>query len=121
MTTPTLVTVAQVNRALRLDLEGDLGDNPSADDGDTDRLEDIEAKIDEATDIVLDYLKMDAAYVEWTADTVPGRVGAAIIMVVDCLLDDTPEKQQMLAGLSGGDRNNPIVALLYRLRDPAMA
>jgi hypothetical protein len=114
---PDLVTVEQVNKALRLDLDMDV----SGDDSDTSRVEDIEAKIEQATDIVLDYLKLDPEYVEWTAETVPGRVSAAIIMVVDCLLDDTPEKLDRLGGLSGGDIHNPIVALLYRLRDPALA
>lgn len=112
-----LVTVAQVDRALRLDLANDLGDG-SSDDGDTSRLEDVELKIVQATDIVLDYIKK--ADDEWTADTVPGRVSAAIIMVVQCLFDDGAQAE-LLAGLAGGDLKNPLVAILYRLRDPAIA
>ena len=53
----------------------------------------------------------------------PGRVSAAIIMGVGCLLDDTEEKMAMLSGLSGTDVDpkNPIAALLWRLRDPTLA
>lgn len=112
-----LVTVEQVNNALRLDL--DLGD-PPAGDGDADRIADIESKIEQATDIVLDYLKMAPDDV-WTIETVPPRVSAAIIIVVRCLLDDSEDSLAMLSGLSGADLSNPIVALLYRLRDPAIA
>lgn len=112
-----LVSVEQVDRALRLDLTNDLGDG-SAEDGDTQRLEDIELKISQATDIVLDYIKK--ADDEWTPETVPGRVSAAIIMVVQCLFDDGA-KAELLAGLAGSDLKNPLVAILYRLRDPALA
>lgn len=117
-----LVTVEQVNNALRLDLEDDVLDS-SGDDADTSRLDDIVLKISQATDIVIDYLKLDPEYVEWTAETVPGRVSAAIIMVIDCLLDDSEQKAAWLAGLQGGspDPRNPIAALLHRLRDPALA
>lgn len=118
----SLVTVARVNVALRLDLDANVTGDDSA-DADLAGLDDIEARIEEATDIVIDYLKMKPEDVEWTAETAPPRVQAAIILVIDCLLDDTPEKMQMLAGLHGAqlDLSNPIVALLYRLRDPAMA
>lgn len=119
---PGLVTVEQVNNALRLGLESDVGD-ASAGDGNISRLDDIVLKIDQATDIVLDFVqpKPDPA---WTLETVPPRVTAAIIVVVRCLLDDTEESLAMLSGLSGmkqPDARNPIAALLWRLRDPSMA
>ena len=120
---PELVTVEQVNNALRLDLGADVID-PSEGESDTSRLDDIELKIAQATDIVLDYIAIDPSYCEWTAETVPGRVSAAIILVVRCLLDDSEESLKMLTGLSGkGDPNltNPIVALLHRLRPLTIA
>lgn len=113
-----LVTVAQVDAALRLNLEADLGD-PSGDGGDDARLQDIELKILQASDIVLDYVTHPDKGT-WTAETAPGRVTAAVILVVKCLFDDAGEAR-LLAGLSGGDLNNPLVALLYRLRDPVLA
>lgn len=117
-----LVTVEQVDNALKLGLAADVGD-PSTGDGDTSRLDDIELKIEQATDIVLDFIqpKPDPA---WTIETVPARVSAAIIIAIRCLLDDTEESLVMLTGLSsmtGPDPKNPIAALLWRLRDPSMA
>ncbi|MGB3445733.1 MAG: hypothetical protein WBA48_03445 [Xanthobacteraceae bacterium] len=117
-----LVTVDQVDKALKLGLAADVGDS-SAGDGDTSRLDDITLKISQATDIVLDFIqpKPDP---EWTIETVPARVTAAIIITVRCLLDDTEESLAMLTGLSGKtgpDPKNPIAALLWRLRDPSMA
>lgn len=103
-----LVTIEQVKSALRIDY----------DDADAD----LELKISQAEDIVLDFMqpKPDPA---WTSDTVPGRVTAAIIIAISCLLDDTEEKMAMLSGLSGTnvDPKNPIAALLWRLRDPTLA
>jgi len=117
-----LVTVSQVDAALKLGLAADIADS-SAGDGDATRLDDIELKISQATDIVLDYIqpKPDPA---WTLETVPPRVTAAIIITVRCLLDDTEESLAMLTGLSGKtgpDPKNPIAALLWRSRDPSLA
>lgn len=104
-----LVTLLQVKSALRI--EGDYADA------------DLELKIRQAEDIVLDFVqpKPDPA---WTAENVPGRVSAAIIIAVNCLLDDTDERLAMLSGLAGTspvDPKNPIAALLWRLRDPTLA
>lgn len=113
-----LVTLDQVNGALNLDLQG------SAPDFTTDeRSASILLKIKQAEDIVLDFVqpKPDPA---WTAETVPGRVSAAIVIAVNCLLDDTDERLAMLSGLSGttpADPRNPIAALLWRLRAPSLA
>lgn len=114
-----LVTVEQVDNALRLNLEADLGD-PSGDDADTSRLDNVTMRIAQATDIVLDYLKIAEEDVTWTTETVPGRVSAAIILVVESLFDDGA-KGEMLKGLANGDLANPVVALLYRSRDPTLA
>lgn len=102
-----LVTLDQVNEALHLDLV----------DGD-ERTADVEMKIAQAEDAVLDYLKKPDH--GWTPETVPPRVTAAIMLLIQSLYDDsaTPE---MISGLGTGDPRNPVVALLYRLRDPAIA
>jgi hypothetical protein len=117
-----LVSLEKVNAALRLDLQ--MVDDPSVEDeGEVERIEDIEAKIAQASDIVLDYVT-HAEKDYWDEDTAPDRVQAATIMVVKCLLDDTEDAALILAGLTGmspPDHKNPIVALLYRLRDPALA
>jgi hypothetical protein len=111
-----LLTVAQVNAALRLDLQG--APSFSTDE----RTPDVELKIKQAEDIVLDFVqpKPNPA---WTAQTVPGRVTAAMIMIIQFLIDDTPEGREAIAGLSGlaNPNNNPIAALLWRLRDPSLA
>lgn len=114
----TLVTLKQVNDALRLDLQGTAPDFV-----DDDRTADITMKIGQAEDIVLDFIqpKPDPA---WTDETVPERVTAAIIMAVSALLDDSEESAAMLSGLSGmtgADPNNRIAALLWRLRKPSLA
>jgi N-methylhydantoinase B/oxoprolinase/acetone carboxylase alpha subunit len=113
-----LVTLAQVNSALRLDLI-----DTTPDFAGDDRTEDIKLKIKQAEDIVLDFIQ-PKPLVAWTENTVPGRVSAAIILAVSCLLDDTDERLAMLSGLSGtipADARNPIAALLWRLRDPSLA
>lgn len=102
-----LVTLEQVNAALHLDLiEGD------------ERTPDVELKISQAEDAVIDYLKKPDH--GWTEENVPGRVSAAVMILVQSLLDDaaTPE---LISGLGTGDPKNPVVALLYRLRDPSLA
>lgn len=113
-----LVTLAQVNGALNLDLQGSAPDF-----GTDERSAAILLKIKQAEDIVLDFVQPKPDPV-WTAETVPGRVSAAIIIAVNCLLDDTDERLAMLSGLAGTspvDPKNPIAALLWRLRDPTLA
>ncbi len=126
MAIPLFVTVEQVNNALRLGLDLDI--DPSGPDADPSRLDDIELKITQAQDIVIDYIKKTEAQIlvlGWTSPTtVAPRVSAAIILTIKCLLDDTEESNAMLSGLSGtieADARNPITALLWRLRDPALA
>ena len=113
MATPQLVTMDQVNLALRLDL-GKSGSPPTYTD---ERTPDIQLKLDQSTDAVLSYLKGMGD--DYTSDTVPPKVTAAIILGVGSLLDDSGA--EMVAGIGKGDPSNPIVALLYDLRDPALA
>ena len=99
-----LVTLEDVRLRLRIDFfDEDL---------------DIDSMILQAEDAVLDYLKVEDD--EWDIDTAPARVKAAILLLVQDLFDNRAEPK-LLPGLAGGQLNNPVVALLYRLRDPAMA
>lgn len=112
-----LVTLAQVNGALKLDLVG--GPTFNTDE----RKSDIELKIKQAEDIVLDWIT-EIPDAPWTDATVPGRVSAAIIMVVGFLLDDESEAAQAaLSALADGTAStkNPVAALLWRLRTPTLA
>lgn len=83
--------------------------------GRTDDLHDemIVRKINEATAIVLDYLKLDAdEYEDATgANDVPVIVGAAIIKMARYLYDQ-PDADPLTEGIQN---------ILHRLRDPAMA
>ncbi|MDX0310556.1 phage gp6-like head-tail connector protein [Sinorhizobium meliloti] len=102
-----VVTLEQVNLALRLDLvEND------------ERIPDINLKIKQAEGAVIGYLKKPDH--GWTEATVPGEVSAAILIVIQSLLDEA-DTGSMLVGLGTGDPKSPVVALLYRLRDPALA
>lgn len=116
----TIVTLSEVNNALKLDL--DINADPSAEQ-DTGRIDDIEAKIAQAQDIVLDYLKNPTGSEYWDDETAPDRVKSACILVIAALMGDDEKQTEMLSALQGGADSlaNPIVALLYRLRDPALA
>lgn len=109
-----LVTIEQVDMALRLDLVKTGSPETYVDE----RIPDVEMKIEEATDIALNYIKKPLDH--WTMGDVPKGVQAAILLIITSLFDDF-QQAEMLKGLSGGDLNNPIVALLYRHRDPALA
>jgi hypothetical protein len=87
--------------------------------GQDDRLPNIELALAQAEDAVLDYLKVLPDPM-WTADDVPPRVSAAIMLIAQSLLDDS-KSAEMLSGLGTSDPKNPAVALLIRLRDPAFA
>lgn len=120
------VTIEQVNRALRLGL--DLEVDPSAETDDGERILDVTLKIDQAQDIIIDYLKytpLKLYNLGWNDGVpVPGNVTSAIILVVRALLDDSADSAEWLSGLAGkspDDGANPIAALLWRLRDPALA
>lgn len=117
MTEP-LITVAQAAAHLRLDLETDGGSPETIIDA---RLPDVQMKMAQATDAVLDYLKIESTSPpKWTEETVPDRVRAAILLTLGSLYDDRDDGK-LIAGLAGSDLSNPIVALLYRLRDPTLA
>jgi hypothetical protein len=123
-----LVTLAQARRHLRLSEEigggsPPSGSPPSAED------EDLQLKIDQATEIILDYIERPADAV-WTAEiaswdsaTVPGSVQAAILLQVGQLWrfrgDDQSNEQ--LPASEHGYLALGVTALLHRFRDPALA
>ncbi len=116
-----LVTIAQVNMALRLGL--DLGAATG------ERYDDIVMKIEQAQDIVLDFVTVTEK-TDWDVDDnthpVPPRVASAVILTVRALLDDSPDGSSAawLSGLSNtipANIANPIASLLWRLRDPTLA
>lgn len=118
-----LVTIAQVDAALKLDIDV----NATPEDRAV-RRADLEFKISQAEDIVIDYIKQpdhewdvgDTTASPSVASNVPGGISAAVIMVISALYDDQA-RADMLSALSGSDLKNPIVGLLYRHRDPSLA
>lgn len=99
------LTLAEADDHLRLDLL-ESGDE---------REDDLQAKIDQAEQIVLDYLKVDGA--EWSGDTLPRPIRAAMLLTLSALWEDRE-------GTGDGDYLRPdgaVTRLLHRFRDPAMA
>lgn len=72
---------------------------------------DIRAKTEEATDIVVDYLKRPDH--GWTEETVPGQVRAAILLTFASLFRNPDGDVDPLS--------DAVRSLLHRLRDPAIA
>lgn len=108
-----LITVQQANDHLRLDMESDDGSPP--DFSEDERFDEVTRKIEEATDIVVSYLKKPDH--GWTAETVPPRVRAAILLALSAIWEDRE-------GTGDGDylrSDGAIARLLVRDRDPAIA
>jgi len=96
-----LITIEQAKQQLRIDFD--------------DQNADLQMKIEQASDIVVDYLKKPDH--GWTETTVPKSVQAAILLVLTALWDDRN-------GDGGGDYlgpDGPVARLLARFRDPAIA
>ena len=108
-----LVSIQDVNDALRLDLASDGASPPTFTD---DRIPEVELKLGQAEDIVLDYLKVAAD--KWDESTVPARVKTAVLLSFEALFDN---RYDLIAALKENNQESPIVAVLWRLRDPALA
>ncbi|HZH10551.1 MAG TPA: head-tail connector protein [Microvirga sp.] len=96
-----LITKDQAKQQLRIDFD--------------DQDADLEMKIEQASEIVIDYLKRPDH--GWTETTVPKPVQAAILLVLTALWDDRD-------GHGDGDYlapDGPVARLLTRFRDPALA
>lgn len=101
--------------------EYDLRFNQNLDPtGQDDRLPNIESGLDEAESIVIDYIK-SRWNEDWTADTLPKGIKSSILMVANALLDGGDRGNAILAGLAENDKDNPVVGMLKRYRDPALA
>lgn len=79
------------------------------------RDEDIAFKAEQASDIIVDYLKTDEA-AAYTIDTVPKPVQAAVLLMLTHLVESRGEDMDRDEHLW-----NAIERLLMRFRDPALA
>jgi len=99
-----LLSLAQAKSHLRIALD------------DSSRDEDIYAKVEEASGIILDYLKIPEAEQTWTEDTVPWHVRSAVKLMLTHLHEHAGDDMTT-------DENlwHAIRRMLERSRDPALA
>lgn len=109
----TVVSIEEINAALRLDLETDGGSPAAFTDA---RLPDVERTLADAEDIVRMYLKVEAT--DWPPDEVPDRFKRAIILTFKALFDDEPD---WISGLHATPAEGPIASLLRFDRVPTLA
>ncbi len=82
-----------------------------------DQDEELALKINDASDIVVDYLKRPDH--GWDVETVPGQVRASVLLVLGALWAQREGVGDNAADL---DPISPtVVSLLRRMRDPALA
>lgn len=114
-----LISIAEADAHLRLDLENDDGSPITYTDA---RLPNVQMKIDQAEAIILNYLKLDefpdpdASPQVWKEGDV-SVVKAAILLLLSALFDDAQGRTVEDYMRAGGT----IPLLLVRLRDPALA
>lgn len=116
---PQFVTLEQANEHLRAGLDAAISESPITDPF----AIDMENKVEEAEAHVLNFLKIALGDLDDSPAPLTGyevNVRSAVLLVLSSLYDDR-EKAEMLSGLGTGNPSNPVVALLYRLRDPAIA
>ncbi len=78
----------------------------------------IQDKLDQAEDIVLDYIGLSTP--EWDETNVPPRVQAAILYVLGDLWEhrgDDDTQQAFFNRIADGELHPRITALLYRMKD----
>lgn len=109
----SVVTIEEINAAVRLDLQDDGGSPVEYTD---DRLLDVEQTLAHAEDIVREFLKVDAT--AWPPDEVPDRFKRAIILAFKALFDDEPD---WITALQASPPGGPIAALLRFDRVPTLA
>ena len=124
-----LVTIAQANAHLRLDLQSENDSPPFASD---ERTADVELKMAQAEGIVVNYLKLDDDGLDLALNGDPNaspvvaptwnardtfNVQAAVLLVLSALYDDEMNRTLGDYMKAGG----VIPLLLARLRDPAIA
>lgn len=89
-----LVTIEDAKARLQIDFD--------------DKDADLESMVEEATDIVVGYIKQPDH--EWTPETVPYRIKSAILLGVKSLFDG-----------DGEVLTDAVKSILHRDRDPALA
>lgn len=109
----SVVTIDDLNAALRLDLENDGGSPVEWTD---ERLPEVEIKLAQAEDIVREFLKIDAT--AWPPDDVTERVKAAIMLAFKALFDD---QLAWIEALQATPPGGPIASLLRFDRVPTLA
>lgn len=109
----SIVTIEEINAALRLDLQTDGGSPVVFED---ERLPDVERALADAEDIVRAFLKIDAS--SWPPDEVPDRLKRAIILTFKALFDDETD---WISGLQASPPSGPIASLLRFDRVPTLA
>ncbi|MNU34504.1 Phage gp6-like head-tail connector protein [compost metagenome] len=92
-----LATISDAKQRLRIDFEDDNAL--------------ITSLLEEATDIVVGYIKKPDH--EWSATTVPFRIKSAILLVTGSLYENRDAGEAVLT--------ESVRALLHRDRDPALA
>ena len=112
----TVVSIEEVNAALRLDLQNDGGSPVTFDD---DRLPDVEMKLSQAEDIVRAYLKIEAT--DWPPDEISDRLKAAIILAFQALFEPDPKRPDPIADLHQTPPAGPLAGLLRLDRMPTLA
>lgn len=115
-----LITEEEAIGHLRIDLVTDGNSPATIIDSDYPVLQ---AKMAQAEDIILDYLKIPLASGGgwghgWDDTTVPPRIKASILLVLSALWDDREGKGDQGDYLKD---DGPIAQLLRRSRDPALA
>lgn len=114
-----LITIAEADAHLRLDLENDGGSPLTYTDA---RTANVQMKMTQAEAIILDYLKRDEfpdpddSPQVWTESDV-SVVRASILLLLSALFDDA--QGRTVADYMRPDGTIPL--LLKRLRDPAFA
>lgn len=91
--------------------------------------EDIQRKSAQATAIILNYIKKTIGtpnpdnpnIVDWTEDTVPDDIAAAICMRLSKLYDDRNAGEEANVNVALGYLTAQETAILHRWRDPAVA
>ncbi len=115
---PAIVTVAEADDHLRLDLVVAATSPLTFDDA---RVPGLIVKIDAAEAIILDYLKVRAAVLTASPATWDAQdlhvVRAAVLLMLSALWDDAPDRTVADYMKPGGT----IPLLLARLRDPTLA
>lgn len=95
----------------------------------TDDDADIQRKINQASAIILNYIKKtvgpldpeNPSIVDWTADSVPDDIAAAIEIRLSKLYDDRNAGREDNPNIAMGYLTPAETALLHRWRDPAVA